>query len=100
MEINDITENSFSNETVGIYFYTPLCGICKVSLQMMEILAETFCATRFVKVNLNMHKKMAMDYEVEQVPCLIILKNDIIIDKTYNFSSITKLYDKLKATIN
>jgi thioredoxin 1 len=48
------------------------------------------------KANLNYVQEIAVLYEVESVPCLIITDNGTVKEKIYAFQSVPFLYETLK----
>jgi thioredoxin 1 len=84
-----------SNVT-AFYLYTPFCGTCQVAGKMMDIVAELVKDVPMGKANLNFMEDLAIDYEIESVPCLIISENGEVREKIYAFQSVPNLYEKLK----
>jgi thioredoxin-like negative regulator of GroEL len=51
------------------------------------------------KVNLNFYPEMAKQFEVESVPCLLLIKDGDVIDQIYAFQSVPFLYEKVKTIV-
>ena len=47
------------------------------------------------KADLNYVQDIAVDYEIESVPCLLITKDGVITDKIYAFQSVPDLLEKI-----
>lgn len=77
------------------YLYTPICGTCAVASKMMNIVASMRPDLHIGKADLNYIQDVAIDYEVESVPCLLIAENDVIVEKIYAFHSIPHLLEKI-----
>lgn len=90
----DIT---MGNGTHFLYFYTPLCGTCQLVSKMLQVINETIPNLQLYKCNLNYFPDIAIKYEIESVPCLIIWKNGEIAKKIYAFQSVHYLYDIVKS---
>ena len=84
----------------AIYMFTPLCGTCQLAGKMLDISKEVLPNVRLEKVNLNYAIDLAEKYQVGSVPCLIIIKNNQVIDKIYAFHSVPFLVDRLKSTLD
>lgn len=84
----------------AIYTFTPLCGTCQVAGRMLDIAKEVLPIVPLEKVNLNYAKELAEEYQIESVPCLILIKDNQIIEKIYAFHSVPYLVDRLKLIID
>ena len=80
----------------AFYLYTPLCGTCQVATKMLAVVEELLPELQIGKADLNYVEDLAIDLEIESVPCLLISENGEIRDKIYAFHSVPFLYDKLK----
>lgn len=86
--LNDKTDAVF-------YLYTPICGTCAVASKMMEVVQAMRPNLPIGKADINYEQELAMDFEIESVPCLLIQKNGIIRQKIYAFQSVPHLLDKI-----
>lgn len=82
-------------ELAAFYLYTPFCGTCQVAGKMLDVVTELTKDIPIGKANLNYMEDVAVDYEVESVPCLLISENGQIREKIYAFQSVPNLYEKL-----
>ena len=82
-------------ELAAFYLYTPLCGTCQVAGRMMEVVDELAKDIPIGKANLNYMEDLAVDYEIESVPCLLISENGEIREKIYAFQSVPNVVEKL-----
>ena len=69
----------------AFYLYTPMCGTCAVASKMMEVIAVMRPEIPIGKADLNYVQNIAIDYEIESVPCLLIQKDGVLIHKIYAF---------------
>jgi thioredoxin 1 len=83
-------------QTGYLYFYTPMCGTCQVANKMLTVVEQLLPDLTSGKADLNYLPEMAERFEIESVPCLIIMKNGEIQDKIYAFQSVPYLFEKLK----
>jgi thioredoxin 1 len=83
-------------KTGYVYFYTPMCGTCQVAGKMLTVIEQLLPETISGKADLNYHPSMAERFEIESVPCLIVLNKGNVHEKVYAFQSVPYLYEKLK----
>jgi thiol-disulfide isomerase/thioredoxin len=77
------------------YLYTPMCGTCAIASKMMDVIAVMKPDLPIGKADLNYVEELAVDYEIESVPCLLIQKDGEVIHKIYAFHSIPHLLEKI-----
>jgi len=87
------------NKTTLLYIYTPLCGTCQVASKMLSVTAEFFPKLPIGKIDLNYAPHLAEQWEIESVPCLLIFKEETIIEKLYAFHSVPYLISTIKRII-
>jgi len=93
-------EDQARNSVVTAYYlYAPMCGTCQVATKMLEVVEELLPNVQIGKANLNYIEDLAMDHEIESVPCLLISKNGEISNKIYAFQSVPFLFEQLKKSI-
>jgi thioredoxin 1 len=89
-------ETEVCNSSVTAYYlYTPLCGTCMVASKMMEVVSLMKPDVPMGKADLNYLQDIAVDYEIESVPCLLITKDGVVRDKIYAFKSVPDLLEKI-----
>ncbi len=79
-----------------LYFYTPMCGTCQVAGKMLTVIDQLLPEIPSGKADLNYLPEMAERFEIESVPCLIMLNKGEVLEKIYAFQSVPYLYEKLK----
>lgn len=84
------------SEKTLFYLYTPICGTCAVASKMMDVLVAMQPSLPIGKADLNYIQDVAIDYEIESVPCLLISRNGVITEKIYAFHSVTYLLAKIE----
>ena len=79
----------------AFYLYTPMCGTCAVASKMMNVINVMRPEIPIGKADLNYVQNIAIDYEIESVPCLLIQKDGVVIHKIYAFQSVPYLLEKI-----
>lgn len=77
------------------YLYTPMCGTCQVASKMMMVVNELKEDLPIGRADLNYLEDLAIDYEIESVPCLLIAEKGEVKEKIYAFHSIPHLLEKI-----
>ncbi|WP_102264232.1 thioredoxin family protein [Mesobacillus jeotgali] len=90
-------ENILEEKRTGyLYFYTPMCGTCQVASKMLTVIEQLLPDVSSGKADLNYLPEMAERFEIESVPCLIVLREGKEQEKIYAFQSVPYLFEKLK----
>jgi len=93
---DDWENHAHNPEITAYYLYTPLCGTCQVASKMLSVVEELLPDLQLGQANLNYVEDLAIEHEIESVPCLLISENGEIREKVYAFHSVPFLYEKLK----
>ncbi|WP_062109355.1 thioredoxin family protein [Bacillus niameyensis] len=80
-----------------LYFYTPLCGTCQVAGRMLDVVEQMIHDWSFGKSDLNYMPEVAKLFSIESVPCLLVIREGIVLEKIYAFQSVPYLYSTIKA---
>ncbi|MCS7461112.1 thioredoxin family protein [Paenibacillus doosanensis] len=54
-----------------VYFFTPLCGTCKVTEKMLQVITAIRGNLPIVKCNANFCPELAQSWQIESVPCIV-----------------------------
>jgi thioredoxin-like negative regulator of GroEL len=92
MELSSFIERK---ATGLVYFYTPMCGTCQVASKMLQVI-EALVEVDMGKMNLNFYPDLAREYEIESVPCLLLVEAGEVKETLYAFHSVPFLLDKIK----
>ena len=82
-------------QSAVFYFYTPICGTCQVAGKMMDIINQMIDAIPIGKMDLNYSFDTAKRFEIESVPCVLILKDGKVQEKIYAVQSVPYLLEKI-----
>ncbi len=85
-----------SNNLVLVDFFAKWCMPCLMLAPIIETLAKKFEEVKFIKINIDSNQKLASDYEVSSIPCLIIFKKGKEIDRLIGFRSAEDIEKKLR----
>lgn len=93
-QLNSILE---SGDRFVIFFYTPLCGTCQLARRMLNIATEALPNSQVTVCNVNLIPEQARGWEIESVPCLAVIEQNVVTKKVYAFHSVDTVYDVLKS---
>lgn len=80
-KVLEVSDGSFDNEVINspvpvvVDFWAPWCGPCKALTPVIEELAGEYDGrVKFVKINVDEHRKAATRYNVRGIPNLVFFK--------------------------
>ena len=104
IEIVEISEQEWLQRKVvsigkeAVYFFTPLCGTCKLGEQMLRVVKATGGTIPLVKINVNFAPALRERWRIESVPALFIIEaRELNVHKEYALQSVTDLYRLLSS---
>lgn len=77
------------------FFISPLCGTCQLAEKMVKIVNELLPSMSLYKCNVNAMPELVAHWQVESVPCLLLIKNGEVLEKIYAFRDVHFLYKLL-----
>lgn len=93
--IEDWKHAKAAEQIAAFYLFTPMCGTCAVASKMLTVIEAMRPELPIGKADLNYVQEIAIEYEVESVPCLLIQRKGEPIEKIYAFQSVPYLLEKL-----
>jgi thioredoxin-like negative regulator of GroEL len=81
-----------SAERQFVYFYTPLCGTCKMTERMLQIILTMMPNLPIVKSNVNFCPQLVQSWKIESVPCIVRLEQYGIADRRYRMQGVDDLH--------
>lgn len=102
MAIQELDESALlhivseSSGKAAVFFFTPLCGTCKLGERMLEIAEATGISAPLYKLNINYAPKLREQWQIASVPCLAVYENGALQIKEYAMQSVGHVYALLK----
>ncbi|MGL5574535.1 MAG: thioredoxin [Sarcina sp.] len=94
--------NNFNEEVlekkgiVLVDFWAEWCGPCKMLGPVIEELSEEIEGVSFTKLNVDENGKIAMDYQVQSIPTVMIFKDGELQEKLVGFRPKADFVETLK----
>ncbi|NBD24171.1 thioredoxin family protein [Paenibacillus glycinis] len=80
----------------AVFFFTPLCGTCKIGLRMLEIAQAAGAAVPISKININFAPNLRDEWRIASVPALVLVQDGEPAQTEYAMQSVDTLYRLLK----
>lgn len=103
MSIIEINESDYVNFKINgpvreaLYFYTPLCGTCKIGERMLEIINTMNNHIPIRKININYSPMLRDLWQIRSVPCLVVVDAGKPEQFIYAMRSVDYLYEYLQS---
>lgn len=91
MAVVHLTEENFETEvlkedkTVLVDFWSPTCGPCRMLSPIIDEIADERTDVKVCKVNTSEEYKLAIEYNVEMIPTLIVVKGGKVVKRSVGF---------------
>lgn len=90
------TEILDSKEPILVDFFATWCGPCNMLSPILENISNTRADFDIAKVNIDELRDLAIDYEVEVVPTLLIFKNGKVVGRIEGLVSEEEIVNKVQ----
>ena len=90
------TEILDSKEPILVDFFATWCGPCNMLSPILENISNTRADFNIAKVNIDELRDLAIDYEVEVVPTLLIFKNEKVVGRIEGLVSEEEIVNKVQ----
>ena len=97
-----ITREKFEQEVlkseipVLLDFWAPWCGPCKMLVPIIDELASEVSDFKVGKVNVDEEGDLAMQYGVQSIPTLVVIKNGEVVNKAVGFQAKDKVLELVR----
>ena len=87
MKIIEVKEEDFekvvlkNEKKVLVDFNADWCGPCRMLKPVLDEIAETNDKVKIVSINIDNNEKLAKEYGVMSIPCLVLFENGKEIDR-------------------
>ena len=101
MSVINITKQNFKQEvlehegTVLLDFWAPWCGPCRMLSPIVDEVAEERTDIKVGKVNVDDNMELASQFQVINIPTLVVVKNGQVVQKSVGAISKSKILDLL-----
>jgi thioredoxin-like negative regulator of GroEL len=96
-----IIELSNTESPIAVFFYTPLCGTCKVARRMLEVIEHLLPPDIITSADVNMMPQLVQQYQITSVPALLVAEaskvNPHII--RYRMGSVEELLNEIRSVV-
>ncbi|WP_256217632.1 thioredoxin family protein [Paenibacillus sp. OV219] len=91
-----LQQEAASQGKEAVFFFTPLCGTCRIGLRMLEIAEAAGISTPVFLMNINYAPILREKWRVASVPCLVLTEEGKPVQMEYAMQSVDTLYQLLK----
>lgn len=88
-----------SSGVVLVDFFANWCGPCKMVGPILEKIDPEFPTIEFVKVDVDQSQSLAMQFQVQSIPTILIFKDGQIVERQVGFSGEPQLKKMLEKYI-
>ena len=103
--LKKIEKQDFENEVlknpkmVVVDFFATWCGPCQMLMPVLEEIASERDDFDIIEIDVDKAQELAMEYDIEAVPIMIIFKNGAAIDRLGGYYPKEELEEELKRYI-
>ena len=85
-----------NSKTVVVDFFATWCGPCQMLMPVLEEIAKERDNFDIIEIDVDEAQELAMEYDIEAVPTMIIFKNGTAIDRIGGYYAKDELEEELK----
>ncbi|WP_188206609.1 thioredoxin family protein [Alkalibacillus aidingensis] len=71
-----------------LFVNSPFCGTCKIAKRMLKYVEEILGEEKFFELNATLAPDLMQQFNITSVPCLIVFKNGVPVERMYTFNSV------------
>ena len=88
-----------SKEVIIVDFFATWCPPCQMLAPVLEKISESRAGYNIAKINVDNNQELAIKYEVEAVPTMIIFKEGKILNKLVGYIQENEIIDEMSKYI-
>lgn len=101
----EVTDEEFkqvlnSSKKIVVNFFAEWCMPCLMMSPILEDLANKMNDIKFVKINIDDHSEFASKFNVNNIPCILILKDGIELHRLTGSITGEVIEEKVKNHLN
>ena len=102
MAVINITKENFAQEVlhsekpVLLDFWATWCGPCRMLAPILEELSGQHPELKIVKVDVDENRDLALQYDIESIPTLLVFKGGQMADRSVGLVSPQEILDLVK----
>ena len=89
-----------SKEVILVDFFVTWCPPCQMLAPVLEKISESRAGYNIAKINVDNNQELAIKYEVEAVPTMIIFKEGKIVNRLVGYSDEEKIIEEMSKINN
>ena len=99
--LKHVSEENFEKEVIDskglilVDFFATWCGPCQMLGPVLERIGNSRAEFDIAKVDIDQAKNLALKYEVEVVPTMVIFKDGKVVDKIEGFMSESEIVEEM-----
>ena len=99
--LKHVSEENFEQEVINskgpilVDFFATWCGPCQMLGPVIERIGNSRAEFDVAKVDVDQSQNLAMKYEVEVVPTLVIFKDGNVVNKIEGFMSESEIVEEM-----
>jgi len=97
LHMDKLDERLAAKESFVLFVYTPMCGTCKITGQMLRVVEAALPDVSIDQINLNTAPSLAEKWQITSVPALLLIQSGQVQERYYALHSAAHLYDLLKS---
>lgn len=99
--LKHVSEENFEKEVIDskglilVDFFATWCGPCQMLGPVLERIGNSRAEFDIAKVDIDQAQNLALKYEVEVVPTMVIFKDGKVVDKIEGFMSESEIVEEM-----
>ncbi|HZG82338.1 MAG TPA: thioredoxin family protein [Brevibacillus sp.] len=97
LHLDELNERLASKKSFVLFVYTPMCGTCKITGQMLRVVEAALPDVSMYQINLNTSPSLSEKWQISSVPALLLIRSGRVQERYYALHSVAHLYELLKS---